>query len=77
MINQIRSKLNDYIGEEVIIKYNLGRNKYESYNVIIKELYDNVFVVEKDNQKKSFSYTDVLTNTIKIDYWKIINWLLY
>ena len=68
MINQIRSKLNDYIGEEVIIKYNLGRNKYESYNVIIKELYDNVFVVEKDNQKKSFSYTDVLTNTIKIDY---------
>ena len=69
MINEIRSKLNDYIGEEVIIKYNLGRNKYEKYQVTIKELYDNVFLVELDtNEKKAFSYTDVITNTIKIDY---------
>ncbi|MEG2322285.1 MAG: Veg family protein [Bacilli bacterium] len=69
MINEIRSKLNDYIGEEVIIKYNLGRNKFEKYNVIIKELYENVFLVELDTtEKKSFSYSDVITNTIKIDY---------
>ena len=69
MINEIRSKLNNYIGEEVTIKYNLGRNKYEKYHVIIKELYENVFLVEiNNNQKKSFSYSDVITNTIKIDY---------
>lgn len=69
LINEIRSKLNDYIGEEVVIKYNLGRNKYEKYSVIIKELYDNVFLVELNtNEKKSFSYSDVITNTIKIDY---------
>jgi uncharacterized protein Veg len=68
MIGQIREKLNDYVGEEVVIKYNLGRNKYEKYNVIIKELYENIFIVESDNIKKSFSYKDVLTNTIKIDY---------
>lgn len=68
MIRQIREKLNDHIGEEVVIKYNLGRNKYESYNVVIKELYDNVFVVESNSIKKSFTYTDVLTKTIKIDY---------
>lgn len=69
MINEIRSKLNDYIGEEVVIKYNLGRNKYEKYHVTIKELYDNVFLVElKTNEKKAFSYSDVITNTIKIDY---------
>ena len=69
MIGQIRGKLNDYIGEEVTIKYNLGRNKYEKYKVIIKELYENVFLVElKNNSKKSFTYTDVITKTIKIDY---------
>lgn len=69
MIEQIREKLNDYIGKEVIIKYNLGRNKYEKYNVVIKELYDKVFLVQlKTNEKKSFTYSDVLTNTIKIDY---------
>lgn len=69
MINEIRSKLNDYIGEEVVIKYNLGRNKYEKYHVTIKELYDNVFLVELNtSEKKAFSYSDVITNTIKIDY---------
>lgn len=69
MISEIRGKLNDYIGEEVTIKYNLGRNKYEKYHVVIKELYDNVFLVEsKTKEKKVFSYSDVITNTIKIDY---------
>ena len=69
MIGQIREKLNDYVGEEVVIKYNLGRNKYEKYNVVIKELYDNVFLVQLNTkEKKSFSYSDVLTNTIKINF---------
>lgn len=69
MIEQIRGKLNDYIGKEVVIKYNLGRNKYEKYHVVIKELYQNVFLVQSDsNERKSFSYSDVLTNTIKIDF---------
>ena len=69
MIRQIREKLSDYIGENVVIEYNLGRNKYEKYNVVIKELYENIFIVEVNNCiKKSFSYTDVLTKTIKIDY---------
>lgn len=69
MIREIREKLNEYIGEEVVIKYNLGRNKFEKYHVIIKELYDNIFLVESEgNEKKSFSYSDVLTNTIKIDF---------
>jgi len=69
MIAQIRSKLNDHIGKQVVIKYNLGRNKYEKYKVVIKELYDNVFLVQLNtNEKKSFTYSDVLTNTIKIDY---------
>ena len=69
MIGEVRRKLNDYIGEKVTIKYNLGRNKYEKYHVTIKELYENVFLVElNNNAKKSFTYTDIITKTIKIDY---------
>lgn len=71
-INQVKTKLNNHIGKNVVIKYNLGRNKYEKYNVIIKELYNNIFLVElKYNEEifiKSFSYVDVITKTIKIDY---------
>ncbi len=71
-INQIKEDLNNHIGEKAIIKCNLGRNKYEKYNVTIKELYNNIFLVKLNNENnpeiKSFSYTDVITKTIKIDY---------
>lgn len=68
--SEIIEKLNDHIGSYVTIKYNLGRNKYEKYHVKIKELYSNIFLVElkDDNVIKSFSYNDVITKTIKIDY---------
>ena len=71
-INQIKNELNNHIGKSATIKYNLGRNKYEKYNVIIKKLYNNIFLVElnecENTITKSFSYTDVITRTIKIDY---------
>ena len=68
--SEIMEKLNNHIGSYVTIKYNLGRNKYEKYHVKIKELYNNIFLVElkDDNIIKSFSYNDVITKTIKIDY---------
>ena len=64
----VKKKLNDYIGKEATIKYNLGRNKYETYDVIIKELYNKVFVVEENKNRLSFSYSDVITKTIKINF---------
>ena len=71
-LDEVKMKLNEYIGKNVVIKYNLGRNKFEEYEVKIKELYNNVFLVELDNhinkEIKSFSYTDIITKTIKINY---------
>lgn len=71
-IEEVKNKLNNYIGSKVVIKYNLGRNKYEKYTVIIKDLYNYVFTVELDNDEnreiKSFSYSDIITKTIRIDY---------
>jgi len=71
-LQEIKKKVNNNIGNNVTIKYNLGRNKIEKYNVKIKETYNNIFIVElKNNNKteiKSFTYTDVITKTIKIDY---------
>jgi uncharacterized protein Veg len=68
-IEKIREELSQHVGDKVVIKYNLGRNKYEKYEVTIKELYTNVFLVELNtNIIKSFSYSDIITKTIKIDY---------
>ena len=67
-ISKVKKDLLEHLGDVVSIKYNLGRNKYEEYEAIIKELYDYVFLVECDNLVKSFSYIDVITKVIKIDY---------
>lgn len=65
----IRKVLSNYVGKRVFIKYNLGRNKYETYDVVIKNLYNQVFLVEVNDENhtiKSFSYADIITKTIKI-----------
>lgn len=69
MIEKVKENLSDLKGKTIKIKYNLGRNKYESYNVVIKELYDYVFTVLITDQQlmKSFSYADVISKLIKID----------
>lgn len=71
-IKKVKEELTKHLGDEVTIKYNLGRNKYEKYNVKLKKLYDYVFTVELEKKKskeiKSFSYSDVITKIIKIDY---------
>ena len=69
-INVIREKIESNLGKEVFIRYNLGRNKIEKYNAKIKEIYNYVFVVEvlNTNEVKSFTYSDIITYTIKIYY---------
>ena len=69
-IDSVKNKLNDYLGESVTIKCNLGRNKYEKYAATIKKLYNNVFIVETNKHHiiKSFSYSDVISKTIRINY---------
>jgi len=68
-IETVKKQLNDHLGDQVTICYNLGRNKYE---IFIKELYNHIFLVELKNKNqvltKSFSYSDVIAKTIKIDY---------
>lgn len=69
-INTVKAELEKNIGKDVIIKYNLGRNKIEKYHARIKELYNYIFIVEikKSLELKSFMYSDIITDTIKIDY---------
>lgn len=68
---KIKYELNNYIGKKIKIKYSLGRNKFEEYEAIVKELYNHIFVVELNENNhiffKSFSYSDVITKTIKLN----------
>ena len=51
-LQEIKNKVNNNIGNEVTIRYNIGRNRIEKYNVKIKEAYKNIFIVETSNKNR-------------------------
>ena len=66
----VKKYLSRRIGKRAKIKYNLGRNKYETYIVKLDKLYSNVFTVilENNNELKCFSYNDIVMRQLKIDF---------
>lgn len=70
-IDIIKNKIDNRVGDNVKVIYNGSRNRKEEYNGVITETYNYIFIVKVDgSEKKSFSYSDVLTNTIEIIFYK-------
>lgn len=70
-LQKIRNKINSQIGKDVNIVFNGSRNKKEYYKGKIVETYNYIFIVKLNNlEKKSFSYSDVLTSTIRLRFDK-------
>ncbi len=60
MIEKVRNEIKELLGKRVVIKINLGRNKEDIYEGIIKNIYHNVFLVNN----RCFSYIDIITKDI-------------
>lgn len=73
-INSIKDKFDALVGEEIVIVVEAGRRKTKTHTGILTETYPAVFVVELESGKEesydrvSFSYADVLTESIEIDF---------
>ena len=70
-IQKIKDSIKSHVGEEIKLKFNGTRNKTEYYDAILKDVYQSIFTVQIKNdynELKSFSYSDVLTNTLEISY---------
>ena len=67
-IDAIRDCIHDNVGSEIRVIHNEGRNKVSRYEGRVVEVYQNVFIVLDHENKRSFSYYDVLTNTVKISF---------
>lgn len=67
-MQKIRQDVESYIGQEIDIKSNIGRNKKVNKRGTIDSAYSNLFVVkETDSSRKlSYSYADVLMNSLEI-----------
>ena len=72
MINKIKNDIKNNLGKNVMVYYNGSRNKKEEYRGVLAEIYNNIFIVKLSTDEiKSFSYFDVLTNTVEIFFDKI------
>ena len=67
-IDAIRDIITSHMGNEISVIHNEGRNRILEYHGKVVEVYHNIFIVLDDGGKRSFSYHDVLTETVKISF---------
>lgn len=68
-IARIKEKLENCKGEVIKFKYNGSRNQTEEFEGTIENTYNYIFTIKLDNgkeQRKSFSYADILTDSLEI-----------
>ena len=66
-IEKIKNDIDNNLGESVKVIYNGSRNKREEYSGIITETYNYILIIKTCSEEiKSFSYRDILTNTLEI-----------
>ena len=67
-IANLKSDIGDKIGQKVIVKGTLGRNKAFEKEAVIEKAYPSIFIVKYDENERNvtYSYTDVLTRTVEL-----------
>ena len=67
-IANIKTDIGDIIGQKVIVKGDLGRNKTFEKKAIVEKTYPNISVVkyEENERNVTYSYTDVLTRAVEV-----------
>ncbi len=67
-INSVREEISNNIGKKVKIKVFGMRNKNNEYIGNISCAYPYIFTVLVSTENKSFSYADVITKEVVIEY---------
>ncbi len=67
-ILNLKSNIFDKIGQKIIVKGSLGRNKSFEREATIDKVYANIFTIKYDEgaRNATYSYTDVLTRTVEV-----------
>lgn len=70
-ISTIKAELDERVGQKILIKGTLGRNKSFEEETIIKDTYSNFFLVEdkKRDTNVSYKYTDILTKELEVSIY--------
>lgn len=67
-ITNLKSDIFDKIGQKIIVKGTLGRNKSFERQATIEKVYSNIFTIKYDEgaRNATYSYTDILTRTVEV-----------
>jgi len=68
-IQTIRNNIKNSKGQKLNFKFNGPRNQIEEFTGVIENTYNYIFLVKLDSEEeqlRSFSYTDVLTESLEI-----------
>ena len=68
-INEVKKNIEGCVGQKVMLRGSLGRNKSFEKEGTLVNTYPNIFVVRLDDSKRNetYRYTDVLTKTVELD----------
>lgn len=72
-IVEIKKKLDDRLGEHILVKAQAGRKRITTHHGTLSKTYPAVFVVHLNDEqgsldRVSYSYTDLLTKNISIAF---------
>jgi len=72
-LNEIKQGLDCHVGQRLKLKANGGRKKTIVRSGVLAETYPSVFIVELDQRENAFervsySYADVLTETVELNF---------
>jgi len=68
-IAKIRETIEENKGKSIKFRFNGSRNQIEEFTAVIENAYNYVFIVrlqENNEQLKSFTYSDILTQSLQI-----------
>ena len=67
-IANLKTVIGEIIGQQIIIKGSLGRNRPFEKEATIQKAYPSIFVVKYDENQRNVtnSYTDILTRTVEL-----------
>ena len=70
-ISNLKTEIGEKIGQKIIIKGTLGRNKFFEQEATIENAYRDIFLVKYDGQEPnvSYKYTDVLTKELEVSFF--------
>lgn len=73
LIGSIHDTLNEFVGQRLKVRANMGRSKIVENEGVLKQVHPSLFIMEVDRKRgrtarQSYQYVDVLTGMVELSY---------